>query len=86
MTQQERENLVVAMMPFAQLLNNWDDDCFGPRSSGNDRDRIEAGLLNADLSIEHVRALHLAVMAALVPEGHAPDPSGILAEIERLAV
>lgn len=71
MTQDEREDLVVAMMPFAGLLNLYDGDGFGRRASGDIRDQIAGGLEAADLTVENVRALHRAVLAILLtPEPH----------------
>lgn len=67
MTQEEREDLAVAMMPFAELLNLYDGDGFWRRASGDVRDQIEGGLDNAGLTVEHVRQLHRTVLAVLLP-------------------
>lgn len=65
MTREAREDLIVAMMPFAGILNLYDGDGFGRRASSEDRDRIEEALNSAGLSVRDIRNLHRAVKVAL---------------------
>ena len=64
MTVEAREDLIVAMMPFAAFLNNY-DGARGDIRTGNDVDLMDDALSNLGFSARDIRNLYKAVMAAM---------------------